>query len=120
MNGVYVIFENGDVYIVDYVFVIFSIGVFKSGFVQFIFEFFNWKFEVIFKLNMVIYIKIFVKFFLKFWDDEEYIFYVFKRRGYYFMMQNLEVDFCLLKGINIFLIIVMGEEFIRLEYQDNE
>lgn len=33
MNGVYVIFENGDVYIVDYVFVIFSIGVFKSGFV---------------------------------------------------------------------------------------
>lgn len=36
------------------------------------------------------------------------------------MMQNLEVDFWLFKGINILLIIVIEEEFVRLVYQFNE
>ena len=69
---------------------------------------------------MVIYTKIFVKFPLKFWDDEEYILYASKRRGYYSMMQNLQADSRLPKGTNILLITVTGEESIRLEYQTNE
>lgn len=119
-KGVYVTSDNGDVYTADYALVTFSIGVLKSGLIQFTPELPNWKLEAIFKLNMVIYTKIFVKFPLKFWDDEEYILYASKRRGYYSMMQNLEADSRLPKGTNVLLITVTEEESIRLEYQTNE
>jgi len=69
-----------------------------------------WKSEVIFKLNMVIYIKIFLKFPRKFWDDKEYIPYASKRRGYYSVMEDLKADCRLPKGTNILLVTVTGEE----------
>lgn len=119
-DGVYVTSANGDVFIAKYALVTFSIGVLKSGLVQFIPELPPWKLEAIFKLNMVIYTKIFLKFPKKFWDDNEYILYASKRRGYYTMMQNLEADARLPKGTNILLITVTGEESIRLEYQTKE
>ena len=119
-NGVYVTSDSGDVYSADYALVTFSIGVLKSGLVQFTPQLPNWKLEAIFKLNMVIYTKIFLKFPKKFWDDDEYILYASKRRGYYAVMQNLEADSRLPKGTNILLVTVTGEESIRLEYQSNE
>ena len=119
-KGVYVTSDKGDVYTADYALVTFSIGVLKSGLVQFTPELPNWKLEAIFKLNMVIYTKIFVKFPWKFWDDKEYILYASERRGYYPMMQNLEADSRLPKGTNILLITVTGEESVRLEYQTTE
>ena len=119
-NGVYVTSDNGDVYSADYALVTFSIGVLKSGLVQFTPELPKWKLEAIFKLNMVIYTKIFLKFPRKFWDDEEYILYASKRRGYYSMMQNLEADSRLPKGTNMLLVTVTGEESERLAYQTNE
>ena len=119
-NGVYVTSEDGDVYTADYALVTFSIGVLKSGLVQFTPQLPNWKLEAIFKLNMVIYTKIFIKFPTKFWDDEEYILYASKRRGYYPMIQNMEADSRLPKGTNILLITVTGEESERLAYQTNE
>lgn len=119
-NGVYVTSDNGDVYRADYALVTFSIGVLKSEMIQFTPQLPNWKLEAIFKLNMVIYTKIFVKFPVKFWDNEEYIIYASKRRGYYAMMQNLEADSRLPKGTNMLLITVTGEESVRLEYQTNE
>lgn len=119
-NGVYVTSANGDVFTADYGLVTFSIGVLKSGLVQFTPQLPPWKMEAIFKLNMVIYTKIFLKFPNKFWDDNEYIFYASRRRGYYPVMQNLEADSRLPKGTNILLVTVTGEESIRLEYQSNE
>lgn len=119
-NSVYVTTDNGDVYTADYALVTFSIGVLKSGLVQFMPQLPDWKLEALFKLDMVIYTKIFVKFPSKFWDDEEYILYASKRRGYYSMMQNLEADSRLPKGTNILLITVTGEESVRLAYQTNE
>ena len=119
-TGVYVTSDNGDLFTADYALVTFSIGVLKSGLVEFKPQLPPWKLEAIFKLNMVIYTKIFLKFPRKFWDDKEYILYASKRRGYYPMIQNLEADARLPKGTNILLVTVTGEESVRLEYQTNE
>lgn len=119
-HNVNVITDGGDVYTADYALITFSIGVLKSGLVRFTPELPKWKLEAIFKLNMVIYTKIFVKFPSKFWDDEEYILYASRRRGYYTMMQNLEADSRLPKGTNILLITVTGEESVRLAYQSTK
>ena len=119
-NGVYVSTASGDVFSAKYALVTFSIGVLKSDLVQFTPQLPPWKLEAIFKLNMVIYTKIFLKFPKKFWDDDEYILYASKRRGYYSMMQNLEADSRLPKGTNTLLVTVTGEESIRLEYLSND
>ena len=119
-NGVYVTSSNGDVFTAKYALVTFSIGVLKSNLVQFTPQLPPWKLEAIFKLYMIIYTKIFLKFPKKFWDDDEYILYASKQRGYYSMMQNLEADSRLPKGTNILLVTVTGEESTRLEYQTNE
>ncbi|XP_067026364.1 uncharacterized protein [Acropora muricata] len=119
-NGVYVTSAKGDVFFAKFALVTFSIGVLKSGLVQFKPQLPPWKIEAIFKLNMVIYTKIYLKFPWKFWDNYEYIFYACKRRGYYTIMQDLEADSRLPKGTNILLVTVTGEESVRLEYQSNE
>ncbi|XP_068677261.1 uncharacterized protein [Montipora foliosa] len=119
-NGVYVTSVTGDLFFAKFALVTFSIGVLKSGLVSFKPQLPPWKTEAIFKLNMVTYTKIFLKFPWKFWDDNEYILYASKRRGYYSIMQNLEADSRLPKGTNILLVTVTGEESTRLEYQSNE
>ena len=119
-EGVYVTSANGDVYTADYALVTFSFGVLKSGLVKFTPQLPKWILEPIFKVNMAIYTKIFLKFPTKFWDDNEYILYASRRRGYYTTMQDLEADSRLPKGTNILLITVTGEESVRLQYQSNE
>ena len=112
--------DTGDVYTADYALLTFSIGVLKSGLVQFEPQLPLWKQEALFKLNMVIYTKIFLKFEKMFWDQEEYIMYASQRRGYYTIWQNLQADSRLPEGTNILMMTVTGEESARLEYQSNK
>ena len=119
-NGVYVTSAKGNVFFAKFALVTFSIGVLKSGLVQFKPQLPSQKVEAIFELNMVIYTKMFLKFPWKGWDDNEYILCASKRRGYYTVMRDLEADSSLPKGTNILLVTVTGEESIILEHQSNE
>ncbi|KXJ17565.1 polyamine oxidase 1 [Exaiptasia diaphana] len=119
-KGARVLTEDGRNFTAKRVLVTFSIGVLKSNSVNFSPSLPSWKMEQIFKLNMVIYTKIFIKFPFKFWDDNEYIYYASKRRGYFPIWQNLEADSRLPKGTNILLITVTQEEAKRIEFQDDK
>ena len=112
--------DTGDVYTADYALLTFSIGVLKSGLVQFEPQLPLWKQEAISKFDMVNYTKIFLKFEKMFWDQEEYIMYASERRGYYTIWQNMEANSRLPKGTNILMMTVTGEESARLEYHSNE
>ena len=66
---------------------------------------------------MSVYTKIFLKFPYKFWDDNEYILYASKRRGYFPVMQNMEKEGLLPNGTNVLLVTVTGDEGRRIEGQ---
>ena len=66
---------------------------------------------------MSVYTKIFLKFPSKFWDDNEYILYASKRRGYFPVMQNMEKEGLLPNGTNVLLVTVTGDEGRRIEGQ---
>jgi polyamine oxidase len=120
-NGVQVSTVTGELYTADYLLITFSIGVLKNNVVKFTPDLPAKILEPIYKIEMADYIKIFLKFPRKFWDRKQYILYASKRRGYYPVWQDLEVDAGLPdEGLNILIITVTGEEATRVQYQSDE
>lgn len=120
-NGVQVSTVTGQYYSAEYLLITFSIGVLKSNAVKFTPDLPPNMLEPIYKIEMANYIKIFLKFPHRFWDKKQYIFYASKRRGYYPIWQDLEVDAGLQdKGLNILIVTVTGEEASRVQYQSDK
>lgn len=120
-NGVEVSTTTGEVYSADYLLVTFSIGVLKSNMVKFNPDLPAEILEPIYKIEMADYIKIFLKFPSKFWDRKQYILYASKRRGYYPVWQDIEIDAGVPEaGLNILIVTVTGAEASRVQYQSDE
>ena len=109
--------ENKETFVADYALCTFSTGVLASGSVTFNPPLPQWKQEAIYKNPMSVYTKIFLKFPYKFLDDNEYILYASKRRGYFPVMQNMEKEGLLPNGTNVLLVTVTGDEGRRIEGQ---
>ena len=88
----YVKTQPGDIYAADFVLVTFSHGVLASNDVKFFPKLPKWKLESIYKMPMSYYTKIFIKFPKKFWDDNTWILYAHKNRGYFPVWMNVEVN----------------------------
>ena len=112
--------ESKETFVADYALCTFSTGVLASGSVTFNPPLPQWKQEAIYKNPMSVYTKIFLKFPSKFWDDNEYILYASKRRGYFPVMQNMNKEGLLPNGSKVLLVTVTGDEGRRIEGQTDE
>ncbi|CAH3172047.1 unnamed protein product [Porites lobata] len=91
-NSVVIQTKENETFVADYALCTFSTGVLASDSIAFNPPLPQWKQEAIYKNPMSVYTKIFLKFPYKFWDDNEYILYASKRRGYFPVMQNMEKE----------------------------
>ena len=119
-NSVVIQTKENETFVADYALCTFSTGVLASDSIAFNPPLPQWKQEAIYKNPMSVYTKIFLKFPYKFWDDNEYILYASKRRGYFPVMQNMEKDGLLPNGTNVLLVTVTGDEGRRIEGQTDE
>ena len=119
-NGVSVSTKTGDVFTADYLLVTFSVGVLKSNAVSFKPQLPPQILEPIYKVAMANYIKIFLKFPYRFWDERQYIFYASRRRGYYPVWEDLQVDGGLPDDVSILFVTVTGEEATRVQFQSED
>ena len=119
-NSVVIQTKENETFVADYALCTFSTGVLASDSIAFNPPLPQWKQEAIYKNPMSVYTKIFLKFPYKFWDDNEYILYASKRRGYFPVMQNMEKEGLLPNGTNVLLVTVTGDEGRRIEGQTDE
>ena len=110
--------DGGETFIADYALITFSVGVLKSeNNIKFLPELPAWKRAAISKLDVVFYTKIFLKFDKQFWDDNEFILYASKRRGFYPVWQSLSAGSRLPRDTNILLVTATGDEAQRIQHQ---
>lgn len=110
---------NKAIYKANYAIVTFSLGVLQNNLVNFVPQLPTWKMNIIQSMRMTHYTQIFIQFNETFWDDTEFILYAHNRRGYYPMLQNLDVE-GLHKGSHILLIPLFGDEAVRSSRMSHE
>ena len=93
----------------------FSIGTLQHNTVQFLPSLPRWKRRAINTFSMAYYLKIFVEFPSVFWDNSEYIGYSSLRRGYYPIIQPLNLFFP--ENPPIVLVTVTQDEAWRISHQ---
>ena len=93
----------------------FSIGTLQHNTVQFLPSLPRWKRRAINTFSMAYYLKIFVEFPSVFWDNSEYIGYSSLRRGYYPLIQPLNLFFP--ENPPIVLVTVTQDEAWRISHQ---
>ena len=96
----------------------FSIGTLQHKTVQFVPSLPRWKRRAINTYSMAYYLKIFVEFPYAFWDNSEYIGYGSLGRGYYPVIQPLNLFFP--DNLPVVLVTVTQDEAWRLSHQSEE
>jgi len=105
--------EDGRSFVGKQAIVTFSLGVLQHKLVAFEPDLPDWKWNSIFGYRMGDYMHFYLQFASTFWDDEEWIVYADKMRGYYPLWQNFNKHW---PGSNILQCVITEPESTRLAY----